>query len=327
MSVLNNLKNIKDIYCNGKRIKAIHVNNKVVYLSNEINPSYNYLVFNISSMGNEVILSSNRRGDTTNWNGLTDWGDGTVNSELTHTYTDYGFYTVKTKLMPEDNNTKKLLIECKNVNKNITDAHNLFSSCENLKYVDMSRIKDNNITDMSGMFNGCINLIELNVGGLNTSNVTTMNSMFSSCYALSTDISHFDVSNVTDMRDMFFNAKVDGSQFKNWRISNVEYMTCMFFGSDIYNDLDLSTWDVSNVKSFMQMFAGCHVNTYINISNWNNILDYANTSNMFYDATKRRCAHTFYETIIVNDCDKREHFVIHDGVPDELWEIFKDGQL
>lgn len=102
---------------------------------------YTY-VFDINSTSNAdktLTMVANPNGD-----GQTDWGDGTVDSELTHTYADYGVYTVITdNTMATGQNTPTRLsltrVESMSlalmVNANGTAvAQDLFSYCSNLVY-------------------------------------------------------------------------------------------------------------------------------------------------------------------------------------------------
>ena len=63
----------------------------------EIDRDYNYYVFDTSkASGTTVSLLS--RIDGSSWDGLTDWGDGTIDSSQKHTYASDGIYTVKTNI-------------------------------------------------------------------------------------------------------------------------------------------------------------------------------------------------------------------------------------
>lgn len=240
---------IKDIYLGDKRIKRAYFEDILVYGNDpqtEIVDSYNYFVFNTSKVSytNKIILANNRAGDTTVWSGLTNWGDSKVNDYKSHTYDNDGVYTVKTKYILSDNtdlNTCKMLIECKNINKNMTSYANLFKACENLTYVNTTDLNTSKVTNMYGMFNGCSSLTSLDLSSFNTSKVTNMASMFSGCSCLtSLDLSSFDTSKVTDMSSMF---------------SGCQYLT----------SLDLSNWNMDNVTSSFDMFMGCYNLTIDNI--------------------------------------------------------------
>lgn len=312
MGVFFSLDDIKNIYCGEEEIKTIYAGDKVVYQSGEIDPTYNYFVYDLLLSEDDtctVKLNEYRLGDNTAWSGYTDWGDGTVNKELTHTYEKCDKYTVKTKWA---NLSKELLISCKNINKNITNARSLFDGCKNLIYADLSRLNTRNINDMSFMFNKCESLEGVNMEGWDTSNVIDMSYMFFGCTKLTPKVSHFNTSSVVDMQHMFryCESLFDGSQFSNWDTSNVKNMDCMFYYTTIKSELDLSSWDVSNVESFAYMFAYCSSHNGINISNWDiEIKAYiTNVSCMFMD---NKCSYS---------CNDVEHHVKHDGIPGDVWQ-------
>ena len=102
---------------------------------------YTY-VFDINATTNAdktLTMVANPNGD-----GQTDWGDGTVDSELTHTYADYGVYTVITDNTMEAGQGKATRLSLKRVesmslalhvnNNGVAIANNTFSYCENLEY-------------------------------------------------------------------------------------------------------------------------------------------------------------------------------------------------
>lgn len=102
---------------------------------------YTY-VFDINTTTNAnktLTMVANPNGD-----GQTDWGDGTVDNELTHTYADYGVYTVVTDNTMEAGQGKATRLSLKRVesmslalmvnNSGVAVAQDLFSYCSNLEY-------------------------------------------------------------------------------------------------------------------------------------------------------------------------------------------------
>ena len=82
---------------------------------------------------------------------------------------------------------------------NVTNMSSMFSSCEWLRPLDVSKFNTSNVTDMSYMFNKCEWLETLDVSNFNTSKVTNMAYMFTGCSALtSLDVSNFDFSALVD---------------------------------------------------------------------------------------------------------------------------------
>ena len=84
----------------------------------------------------------------------------------------------------------------------------IFSGCEKLESVDVSKFNTRLITDMSMMFSQCFSLESIDISSFNTSKVTSMYSMFSQCTKLKKiDMSGFDTSLVTNMQNMFNGCK------------------------------------------------------------------------------------------------------------------------
>ena len=65
---------------------------------------------------------------------------------------------------------------------NVTDMRYMFSSCSNLKNLDLSNCDTSNVTSMQGMFKNCSNLKEIKIQNkFNIIKVTDMIDMFSGC--------------------------------------------------------------------------------------------------------------------------------------------------
>lgn len=87
---------------------------KLMLATNMSDEAYNIFKFDTSLTPEDkiVTLADNRRGDNTPWDYITDWGDGILDTNITHTYTNDGVYLVKTKYILDesnnrDNNTRK----------------------------------------------------------------------------------------------------------------------------------------------------------------------------------------------------------------------------
>lgn len=243
---------INSIYVGDTKVKSVYLGDKLVYSSGpviEIDDSYNTFIFDTSKVSGSttVTLQNNRAGDTTEWDGITDWGDGTADTKLTHKYKTDGVYTVNTKYtvnksdMLGDVDTRNMFIKCININRNITNCSYLFSSCNNLIYINTIDFDTSNVTNMNSMFHGSNSLTSLDLSGWNTSKVTSMNYTFCACNALSTlNLSGLDVSNVTNMAYMFYN--------------------CTSLAL-----LNISGWNMDNVTSYRYMLRGCSSLTIDNI--------------------------------------------------------------
>ena len=119
----------------------------------------------------------------------------------------------------------------------VTDMSNMFLSCVDLTYLDVSHFDTSKVTNMEQMFSYCKNLTSLDLSHFDTSKVTFMHFMFEDCWGLTNlDVSRLDTSQVTDMHEMFADCK------------NL-------------TSLDLSSFDTSKVTDAYGMLAGC-INLY-----------------------------------------------------------------
>ena len=93
----------------------------------------------------------------------------------------------------------------------------MFSGCNALKAIDLSKFNTKNVTDMRYMFYKC-NLENIDLSSFDTTSVTNMSYMFSGCYNLKNiDLSKFNAMNVTDMSYMFFNCNLKTIDFTGFK--------------------------------------------------------------------------------------------------------------
>lgn len=250
---------IKRIQLGSNIVKSAYLGNVLVYgqqidtpveppVDTESDSAYNFYVFNVSSpVYTTVFLQDYRAGDETEWDGLTDWGDGTINTERTHKYDTDGVYTVKTKYMINDgiyrnSSTVEMLIGIENINKNITSLSHLFCGFRYLTSINLDfSVFNLSLVHLDCMFYGCYDLTSLDLSSLDTSKIQYMVRMFYMCQSLtSLDLSNFDTSNVLSMESMFRGC------------SNLTY-------------LDLSNFNMDKVVCTNNMFYGCDKLTLDNI--------------------------------------------------------------
>ena len=90
-------------------------------------PGYNVFGYKVNKeTGCDTFVLNNRRGDTTEWDGMTDWGDGTIDNSLTHTYEEDGEYFIVTKYWFKEINTNKSThddIHILSINNNFIDYY------------------------------------------------------------------------------------------------------------------------------------------------------------------------------------------------------------
>lgn len=278
---------INSIYIGDTAVKSVYLGDNLVYSKQTepeigIDNTYNTFVFDTSkSSVNIVMLQNYRAGDETEWDGLTDWGDGTINTELTHQYSKEGIYTVKTKYMLVDTtgasityegNTTDMLIECININKNVTDYDLLFYNCINLSNVHTSNFYTSNVTTMRRTFFGCEKLKSLDLSGWDVSNVTNMYETFRACTLL------------------------ESLNLTGWNTSNVTTMYGMFMYCASLEIINVSFFNISKVKRMDYMFAYCNTLWYLNLSSLN--VGYISINNIF-----RGCDSLSINNIRMDNCD------------------------
>ena len=202
-----------------------------------------------------------------------DWGDGqidqNVNSDVTHSYSSSGTYTVSvTGVFP-------YFKSCNVVSGNVTNCGNA------TKLTSVESWGDQQWRYMLGSFNGAQNFV------LNTNQppdltfVTSLSEIFRGAENFNADINNWDVSNVTDMSLMFFDAISFDQPLNNWDVSNVTDMRSMFSGAESFNK-GLNNWDVSNVSdmSFMLFHA---ISFDQSLNNWD-VSNVTDMSGMFHSA-------------------------------------------
>jgi len=246
-----------------------------------------------------------------------DWGDGTVDTNTSHTYTTYETYTVViigsgiTQLSQTLAGTtgQAYLTGCGNFGEiGLIDLSNAFNGCSSLTTVPSSLPSDTIVTDMSYMFSGA-SAFNQNIGSWIVSGVTNMSYMFSGASAFNQNIGSWTVSGVTNMSYMFSGASAFNQNIGSWTVSGVTNMSYMFSGASAFNqnigswtvsgvtnmsymfqnatsfNQDISSWDVSSVTNMIAMFSGATLfNQNIGSISWD-VSGVTNMSYMFYNAS------------------------------------------
>ena len=229
---------------------------------------YNIYKFDTTKTAGDmaVTLVANRRGDTTEWDGVTDWGDGTTDTSLTHTYATDGVYLVKTKHDMDHsssykNNTRLKLIDCTHINKNMTDLSDFFNYCSNVvEFTNSANWDTSKVTTIHCTFMKCRGLTKLDTSGWVTDNMTALDNSFNGCNKLTT----LDLS--------------------SWNTSNVTRVDAMFRGCSALTTLNLSSWNTVSLTNAKEMFYACSKLASLDISNFN--MDaVTDSANMFYNCS------------------------------------------
>ena len=210
-----------------------------------IDPTYNYFVFDTSLVeSNEVTLSDlseyGYENPTYDY-GLTDWGDGTVDSRYYHTYDTNGIYLVKTRYVLNGDyvlasNTVKMLIDCLNIS-------NIKTSLEFKRRY----------------FYNCINLKEIALTNCDMSETKTLYSMFGWCSSLtSVDLSGWNI-------DKLGYASLYSDDY--WFESGQKGTNSMFYNCPSLVYVNLSGWNIKVDFDATNMFLNCTSLMCLNLSN------------------------------------------------------------
>ena len=179
---------------------------------------------------------------------IVDWGDGNTDnitshtaSEVTHTYTSSGVYTVKI--------TGDLL------------GWQFNSGGDRLKMLDVKKWSGLNISLNQGFYN-CTNMT-CTATDAPLITTTDLYRFFRGCSNFNGAIGNWDTSSVTNMTQMFNNATLF-NQPLNWDTSSVTDMSFMLSNAILFNQ-DISNWDinqVTNFSSFMSFTTGLSTTNY-----------------------------------------------------------------
>ena len=176
------------------------------------------------------------------------WGDGSNDhitvwnqSEVTHTYSSSGIYTVY---------LVGTIVGFRFNNGGDKD-----------KILDISHWGNLHVGNNASYFFGCSNLNVSATDALNLSGTTNLNTMFAFDSSFNGDLSLWDVSSVTDMRSMFSGASSFDQDIGSWDVSSVTDMSYMFSSASSF-DQDIGSWDVSSVNYMNSMFSGVTLSTF-----------------------------------------------------------------
>ena len=181
-----------------------------------------------SSNSNQVKLPLLSSGD---YNFLVYWGDGAFDyidtwnqTEVTHTYSSSGTYTIS-----------------------ISGKINGFqfnNTGDRLKLLDVSDWGNLKLTT-SNVFYGCSNL---NFTAINSPIIetTSFNLMFFNCTNFNSDIDHWDVEKVLTFNQTFGNCNSFNKSLNSWNMCNTTSISQMFRISRSFNQ-DLDNWDTRSI--------------------------------------------------------------------------------
>lgn len=162
MSIAVNTTNISSLKLGTTEIIRVYLGTSIVYESQK--PSI--FKFKVTA-GQTLTLQNDTRGAFAM---TTDWGDGTKNTSLTHTYSTAGTYTVSTaysvvtstvpngfSLPTYDENTALSLIEVSQICDKITNVNYMFYDCRHLAMskINVSTIDESKFSSARCTFEYC----------------------------------------------------------------------------------------------------------------------------------------------------------------------------
>ncbi len=145
--------------------------------------------------------------------------------------------------------------------ENVTNMKSMFSSCEQLKSVDLSHFNTSKVTSTYWMFYGCKALESIDVTNFDMMNVEDVRYMFYECESLkSIDLSHFETNPELEVNynDMFGGCKsLIELDMTKMRTDNTLNMFGVFENCSSLKTIDISTWNTSKVSQMTELFVGC----------------------------------------------------------------------
>ena len=194
-----------------------------------------------------------------------DWGDGTTDTSLSHTYSGTGPFTAIVTVTAGSvtqfgaNNwtgRDKLTVVATNDTTTwglpgVSSFKEAFSGCSSLTSVP-SQIPSS-VTNMSYMFFGA-SIFNQDIGSWDTSSVINMSAMIFGAEAFNQPIGDWDTSSVTNMSFMFYGAEAFNQPIGNWDTWRVNTMYQMFEKATVFNQ-DIRGWDTRRVTTYSRMFS------------------------------------------------------------------------
>ena len=228
----------------------IESSNPDVYVSEIVNDAsfvFNVKTDNTGPSANDEFYLQLR--STTFGSGNTtssiDWGDGSTNllsssaqSEISHSYSTAGEYTIKMTpttgtvgikgLKFDDGGDKLKITRIENWGSINFDQNSVFEGCSNLTCTAPD-VPFEFTTQPTFFFNGCSSITSLDVTRWDTSDMTNIGFMFVDCTNLSElNPSGWDVSSVTNMNSIFKNLKNVDFSLADWDLSSATNIKFIF---------------------------------------------------------------------------------------------------
>jgi len=225
---------------------------------------------------------TNQTLSTNNWQGF---GETTVGTQISHTYSSSGDYIVRiysdTPFRYGQYNQANALklkrcrawptVGCSNVTW-------MFYEAQNLTAVPNAN-PGSNLTSFASMFRSTP-AFNVELFNFDTSNATNLESMFESS-GFNRSLNAWDVSNVTNMARMFRSGSMNNTM-SAWDTSSVTTMNAMFEANTSFNHPSITFWDTSSVTNMQDMFRNAQAFNQ-NIGSWD-VGNVTTMSRMFFSA-------------------------------------------
>jgi len=185
-----------------------------------------------------------------------DWGDGTTNAQLTHTYATGGVYTVSISGTATHFGNAGYLggsgvtAVTSFGDLGLTDLSGAFAGATHLTSVPA--VLPQGVTNTSHMFAGA-SMFNQPIGGWNTASVTNMAGMFAGATVFNQPIGSWNTASVTNMAGMFDATGAFNQPIGGWNTAAVTNMSQMFEATGAFNQ-PIGTWNTAAVTGMSYMF-------------------------------------------------------------------------
>ena len=187
-----------------------------------------------------------------------DWGDGTTNAVLTHTYATGGVYTISISGTATHFGNAGYLggsgvtAVTSFGDLGLTDLSGAFAGATHLTSVPA--VLPSGVTNTSHMFAGA-SMFNQPIGGWNTASVTNMAGMFAGATVFNQPIGGWNTASVTNMAGMFDATGAFNQPIGGWNTASVTNMSQMFEATGAFNQ-PIGTWNTAAVTGMSYMFQG-----------------------------------------------------------------------
>jgi surface protein len=200
---------------------------------------------------------------------------------------------------------EKMFYQCQKINEiklsnkfktdNVVKFTNMFSSCYDLKAINLDSFNTANADDMSLMFNDCRELTSIDLSNFITDKVKNFSHIFAGCEKLRDIDFNLNASSANDLSYLFFECRslnnlnmtllhTDQEINIDFMFYNCESLTNLIFGTNYYEinsmeytfhgctnlpNIDLTYFNVKNVVTMRNLFYGCKAITQLNLLSFN----------------------------------------------------------